>query len=143
MATPKTRQRLHGRGARRDEGAGQELKAEASKADAEAAVLAEDRRDAGAGPPLADGSTPSSRPPRRTSRRKTWYGMPAYAKDGKIVCFFKSADKFKTRYATFGFKDEANLDDGQCGRRLRADRADAAVETKIRALVKKAARPLS
>lgn len=43
---------------------------------------------------------------------KTWYGMPAYAKDGKVVCFFQSAQKFKTRYATFGFQHEANLDDG-------------------------------
>ena len=42
----------------------------------------------------------------------TWYGMPAYAKDGKVVCFFQSAQKFKTRYATFGFSDNANLDDG-------------------------------
>src|SRR5262245_13368349 len=43
---------------------------------------------------------------------KTWYGMPAYAKDGKVVCFFQSAQKFKSRYATFGFSDEANLDEG-------------------------------
>jgi uncharacterized protein YdhG (YjbR/CyaY superfamily) len=43
---------------------------------------------------------------------KTWYGMPAYAKDGKVVCFFQSADKFNARYATFGFNDAANLDDG-------------------------------
>ena len=43
---------------------------------------------------------------------KTWYGMPAYARDGKVVCFFQSAEKFKSRYATFGFSDEANLDDG-------------------------------
>ena len=43
---------------------------------------------------------------------KTWYGMPAYAKDGKVVCFFQSADKFKSRYATFGFNDSANLDEG-------------------------------
>jgi uncharacterized protein YdhG (YjbR/CyaY superfamily) len=43
---------------------------------------------------------------------KTWYGMPAYAKDGKVVCFFQAAEKFKARYATFGFSDEANLDDG-------------------------------
>ncbi len=43
---------------------------------------------------------------------KTWYGMPAYARDGKVVCFFQSADKFKTRYATIGFTDEANLDEG-------------------------------
>ena len=43
---------------------------------------------------------------------KTWYGMPAYAKDGNVLCFFRSAQKFKTRYATFGFSDKANLDDG-------------------------------
>ena len=43
---------------------------------------------------------------------KTWYGMPAYAKDGKVVCYFQSAEKFKSRYATLGFSDEANLDDG-------------------------------
>src|SRR5437588_5467388 len=43
---------------------------------------------------------------------RTWYGMPAYAKDGKVVCFFQSGEKFKTRYATFGFSDKANLDDG-------------------------------
>jgi uncharacterized protein YdhG (YjbR/CyaY superfamily) len=43
---------------------------------------------------------------------KTWYGMPAYAKDGKVVCFFQSAEKFKSRYATFGFNDAANLDEG-------------------------------
>ncbi|MEX0749759.1 MAG: DUF1801 domain-containing protein, partial [Dehalococcoidia bacterium] len=43
---------------------------------------------------------------------RTWYGMPAYAKDGKVVCFFQSAQKFKSRYATFGFSDEANLDEG-------------------------------
>lgn len=43
---------------------------------------------------------------------KTWYGMPAYARDGKVVCFFQSAQKFKSRYATFGFSDEANLDEG-------------------------------
>jgi len=43
---------------------------------------------------------------------RTWYGMPAYAKDGKVVCFFQAADKFKSRYATFGFNDDANLDEG-------------------------------
>jgi uncharacterized protein YdhG (YjbR/CyaY superfamily) len=43
---------------------------------------------------------------------RTWYGMPAYAKDGKVLCYFRSAQKFKTRYATFGFSDKANLDDG-------------------------------
>lgn len=44
---------------------------------------------------------------------KTWYGMPAYTRDGKVVCFFQAADKFKARYATFGFSDEARLDDGE------------------------------
>lgn len=43
---------------------------------------------------------------------KTWYGMPAYAREGKVICFFQSADKFKSRYATFGFNEDANLDDG-------------------------------
>jgi len=43
---------------------------------------------------------------------RTWYGMPAYSKDGKVLCYFRSAQKFKTRYATFGFSDKANLDDG-------------------------------
>src|SRR5262245_41063564 len=47
-----------------------------------------------------------------TLSSRTWYGMPAYAKDGKVVCFFQSGQKFKTRYATFGFNDTANLDDG-------------------------------
>ena len=55
---------------------------------------------------------------------RTWYGMPAYAKDGKVVCFFQSAQKFKTRYATLGFNDAANLDDGAMWpTRLRADEA--------------------
>ena len=47
---------------------------------------------------------------------RTWYGMPAYAKDGKVVCFFQSAQKFKSRYATLGFSDRANLDKARCGR---------------------------
>ena len=56
---------------------------------------------------------------------KTWYGMPAYAKDGKVVCFFQSAEKFKSRYATLGFSDEANLDDGaHVADLLRAEGAD-------------------
>ena len=70
---------------------------------------------------------------------KTWYGMPAYARDGKVVCFFQSAQKFNTRYATFGFSDEANLDDGALWPTSYAlKELTAAVETKIRALVKKA-----
>lgn len=70
---------------------------------------------------------------------KTWYGMPAYAKDGKVVCF-QSADKFKSRYATLGFNDEANLDEGSMWPTAFAlTRLTAANERKIRELVKKAA----
>jgi uncharacterized protein YdhG (YjbR/CyaY superfamily) len=71
---------------------------------------------------------------------KTWYGMPAYAKDGKVVCFFQSGQKYKTRYSTFGFQDAARLDDGDIWptsfalKRLTAD-----VEKRIGALVKRAA----
>jgi uncharacterized protein YdhG (YjbR/CyaY superfamily) len=71
---------------------------------------------------------------------KTWYGMPAYAKDGKLVCFFKAADKFKTRYATFGFEESANLDDGAMWPTSWAlTKLTAADEAKIGALVKQAA----
>src|SRR5512132_2250422 len=71
---------------------------------------------------------------------KTWYGMPAYAKDGKVVCFFKSAGKFNSRYATFGFEEEANLDEGAMWPTSFAlKELTAADEKKIAALVKKAA----
>ena len=70
---------------------------------------------------------------------KTWYGMPAYAQDGKIVCFFKSADKFKSRYATIGFEESAHLDDGTMWQTSFAvTKLTAADEKKIAALVKKA-----
>ena len=70
---------------------------------------------------------------------KTWYGMPAYAKDGKVVCFFQSAQKFNTRYATFGFSDEANLDEGALWPTAFAlKELTAAEEARIGALVKKA-----
>ena len=70
---------------------------------------------------------------------KTWYGMPAYARDGKLVCFFKSADKFKSRYATFGFEEDAHLDDGSMWPTSYAlTKLTAADEAKIGALVKKA-----
>ena len=70
---------------------------------------------------------------------KTWYGMPAYAKNGKVVCFFQAAQKFKTRYATLGFSDEAKLDDGVMWPTSFALKAlTAAEEARIRALVKKA-----
>jgi uncharacterized protein YdhG (YjbR/CyaY superfamily) len=71
---------------------------------------------------------------------KTWYGMPAYAKDGKLVCFFKAADKFKSRYATFGFEESANLDDGTMWATSWAlTKLTNADEATIAALVKKAA----
>ena len=71
---------------------------------------------------------------------KTWYGMPAYTKDGNIVCFFKSADKFKTRYATLGFSDNANLDEGPMWPTAFAlKKLTAADEARIGALVKRAA----
>ncbi|MBI1794428.1 MAG: DUF1801 domain-containing protein [Chloroflexi bacterium] len=94
----------------------QELKAEArankDKADGESAVLAAisamkepDRAMAKRLHAIIKASAPALSP-------KTWYGMPAYAKDGKVVCFFQSAQKFNTRYATLGFSDTANLDEG-------------------------------
>ena len=117
----------------------QELKAEASKADGEAAVLAKIAEMQGSERAMAKllhavimASAPALTP-------KTWYGMPAYAKDGKVVCFFQSAQKFKTRYASFGFSDEANLDEGAMwpvGFALKE--LTAAEEAKIGALVKKA-----
>jgi uncharacterized protein YdhG (YjbR/CyaY superfamily) len=70
---------------------------------------------------------------------RTWYGMPAYAKDGKVVCFFQSAQKFKTRYATLGFSDKANLDEGSMWPTSFAlTELTAAEEARIGELVKKA-----
>jgi uncharacterized protein YdhG (YjbR/CyaY superfamily) len=116
-----------------------ELKAEAKKADAEAAVLAAiakvlepDRSMAERLHAIITTAAPVLTP-------KTWYGMPAYAKDGKVVCFFQSADKFKSRYAMLGFSDEANLDDGAMWPTYFAlTELTAPVEAKIRALVTKA-----
>ena len=70
---------------------------------------------------------------------RLWYGMPAYAKDGKVVCFFQAATKFKTRYATFGFSDKANLDEGNMWPNAFALKGlTAAEEARVAALVKKA-----
>src|SRR5215813_3529642 len=89
-----------------------ELKAAARKADAESDVLAKiaemtepDRALAERIHAIVKANAPDLSP-------KTWYGQPAYARDGKVVCFFQPASKFKTRYATLGFNDAANLDDG-------------------------------
>jgi uncharacterized protein YdhG (YjbR/CyaY superfamily) len=122
-----------------------ELKAEArankDKAAGESAVLAKiaempepDRAMAERLHAIVKASAPALAP-------KTWYGMPAYAKDGKVVCFFQSADKFKSRYATFGFSDEANLDKGAMWPTSFAlKELTAADEAKIGALVKRAVR---
>ncbi len=123
----------------------QELKAEArrgqraDKADGESAVLAKiaempgpDRAIAKRLHAIVKASAPALSP-------KTWYGMPAYAKDGKVVCFFQSAQRFNSRYATFGFSDAANLDKGAMWPTSFAlKKLTAAEEAKIGALVKKA-----
>ena len=121
----------------------QELKAEAradkDKADGESAVLAAiaamhepDRAMAERLHALIKASAPALSP-------KTWYGQPAYARDGKVVCFFQSAEKFKTRYATLGFSDDANLDEGAMWPTSFAlTELTADDEARIGALVKKA-----
>ena len=90
----------------------QELKADKKKADGEADLLAKIDEMEGTDRAMAKrlhGIIKESAP---TLSPKTWYGMPAYAKDGKVVCFFQPAQKFKSRYATLGFNDDANLDEG-------------------------------
>src|SRR3989441_10571357 len=116
----------------------QELKG-AGKADGESAVLAKiagmresDRAMGKRLHAIIKASAPALSP-------RLWYGMPAYAKDGKVVCFFQSAQKFKTRYATFGFSDAANLDEGALWPVAFAlKELTAAEEARIGALVKKA-----
>ena len=123
----------------------QELKAEArrgplaKKADGEGDVLAKiaempepDRAMAERLHAIVKASAPALSP-------RTWYGMPAYAKDGNVVCFFQSAHKFKARYATFGFSDKANLDEGTVWPVAFAlKELTATDEVRIGALVKKA-----
>ena|SRR5215217_8786146 len=116
-----------------------ELKAEAQRADGERAVLAKiaemqgpDRAMAKRLHQIIKASAPALSP-------KTWYGMPAYAKDGKLLCFFQSAQKFSTRYATFSFSDKANLDEGAMWPTSFAlKELTATEEAKISALVKRA-----
>jgi|SRR5438309_11504991 len=115
----------------------QELKAD--KADGESDVLAKiaempkpDRAMAERLHAIVKSSAPALSP-------RTWYGMPAYAKDDQVVCFFQSAHKFKARYATFGFSDKANLDEGTVWPVAFAlKELTAAAEARIGALVKKA-----
>jgi len=118
----------------------QELKAEARRADGEKALLAKiaempkpDRAMAERLHAIITASAPDLSP-------KTWYGMPAYAnEDGKVVCYFTAASKFKSRYATFGFNDDANLDDGNMWPTSFAlTKLTAADEARIGALVKQA-----
>ena len=121
----------------------QELKAEAranrSRADGEQDVLAKIARMQGTDRAMATrlhaiitASAPALSP-------KTWYGMPAYAKDGKVVCYFQDAHKFKARYATFGFSDTANIDEGvMWPTSFALKELTAAEEARISALVKKA-----
>jgi uncharacterized protein YdhG (YjbR/CyaY superfamily) len=116
-----------------------ELKAAAAEADGESDLLAKiaemsepDRSMAERLHALVTASAPAL-------SSKTWYGMPAYAKDGNVVCWFQPAQKFKTRYATFGFSDKATLDDGTVWPVTFAlMRLTAADEARIGALVKKA-----
>ena len=117
-----------------------ELKAQAQKADGESAVLAKiaempqtDRAMAERLHEIVKASAPELSP-------KTWYGMPAYAnKDGKVVCFFQSAEKFNSRYATFSFSDQANLDESAMWPTSYAlKELSATEEAKISALVKRA-----
>jgi uncharacterized protein YdhG (YjbR/CyaY superfamily) len=117
----------------------QELKAEAHRADGESDVLAKiaqmpqpDRAMAKRLHEIVKASAPELSP-------KTWYGMPAYAKDGKVVCFFQSAKKFNSRYASFSFSDEANLDEGAMwATSFALKELSATEEAKISALVKRA-----
>jgi len=118
----------------------QELKAEERRADGEKALLAKiaempkpDRVMAERLHAIITASAPDLSP-------KTWYGMPAYAnEDGKVVCYFTAASKFKSRYATFGFNDDANLDDGNMWPTSFAlTKLTAADEARIGALVKQA-----
>ena len=116
-----------------------ELKAAGTRADGEKAVLAaiakmppSDRAIGKRLHELITATAPDLAP-------KTWYGMPAYAKDDKVLCYFQHADKFKARYGTFGFNDAANLDQGAMWPTSFAlKRLTAADEKKIGALVKKA-----
>ena len=116
-----------------------ELKAEKEKADGESALLEKiaempepDRSMAARLHEIIKAAAPALAP-------KTWYGMPAYAKDGKVVCFFQAAAKFNARYATFGFNDSANLDDGALWPTAFALKAlTPAEEQRVAALVKKA-----
>ena len=114
-----------------------ELKAEASEAD----VLAKIKEMPKADRVIAERIHAIVREVAPGLEPRTWYGMPAYARDGKVICFFQAAAKFKARYATFGFNDAATLDKGEMWPTSFAIRTlDEAGERKLRALVKQAVR---
>jgi uncharacterized protein YdhG (YjbR/CyaY superfamily) len=119
----------------------QELKAEATKADLEKATLAAIAAMPGSDRAMAKRIHEIVKASAPALSAKTWYGMPAYAnKDGKVVCYFKGAHKFQSRYAQFGFEDAANLDEGAMWPTVFAlTKLTAADEKKVAALVKKAA----
>ena len=118
-----------------------ELKAEAQKADGEATLLAKVAEMKGSDRAMAEKLHAIVKKNGPALMPKTWYGMPAYAKEGKILCFFQSADKFGSRYASFGFTDEAKLDDGAMWPIYFAlKELTPAVEKRIAALVRKAVR---
>src|SRR5882672_753432 len=121
---------IHGRGTRCDEGAGPRAQSDLLAKIAE--MPKPDRAMAERLHAIVTASAPALSP-------RTWYGMPAYAKDGDVVCFFQSAHKFKARYATFGFSDKANLDAGTVWPVAFAlKQLTAADEARIGALVQKA-----
>jgi uncharacterized protein YdhG (YjbR/CyaY superfamily) len=110
-----------------------------SKADPEADVLAAISAMSGSDRAIAEGIHAVVKATAPELAPRTWYGMPAYAKDGKVVCFFQSAQKFKTRYATFGFQHDAHLDDGHMWPvAFAVTEWTATEETAVAALVKKA-----
>jgi uncharacterized protein YdhG (YjbR/CyaY superfamily) len=119
-----------------------ELKAEKNKAEAEADVLAKIAEMPDSDRVMAERIHAMVKKTAPNLLARTWYGMPAYANEaGKIVCFFQSADKFKARYATFGFNDSAKLDDGAMWPTAFAlKKLTAADEKRLAALVKQAAR---
>ena len=116
-----------------------ELKAEAAKADGEKALLTKIAEMKGSDRAMATRLHAIITAAAPTLSPKTWYGMPAYAQDGKIVCFFQSAEKFKARYATLGFSDQAKLDEGTMwAAGFALTEVTAEVEERIAALVKQA-----
>jgi len=117
----------------------QELKANKNKADGESDALAKIAEMQGPDRDMARWLHAIVKASAPTLSPKTWYGMPAYARDGNVVCFFQSAQKFKSRYSTFGFSDKANLDEGDMWPTSFAlKKLTAAEEARIAALVKKA-----